>query len=331
MGKRTAPRAKRLGMPGRRSRPHPGPRRHAPGLAALGGRLLAAFLAGAPVAGLAAWHWAYTSGQRAQRAEQAAVRQVLAVVLPAAPGHGEAAAGTGSWPADFEALFVRVRWTAPGGTPCTGEIPVRSGISAGRTVTVWTSASGQLADPPLTSGQVTAYAVLAALAAVALLALTLTGAGRLTRHLAARGHSGEGTRQAQPAMPSGPPRMPGAAAQPSRPAAAAVIPPPEPRAGPGAAARQPVPASYAALWRASLRSADRAGCCPARPSVIAVMPPAGDRPHPTELLLCRHHYRVHRAALMAAGAAIYESDAVTPVSDAAGPASAAWSRTSSPA
>jgi hypothetical protein len=34
------------------------------------------------------------------------------------------------------------------------------------------------------------------------------------------------------------------------------------------------------------------------------MPPTPDRPHPVDLLLCGHHYRVSRRALTAAGARI---------------------------
>jgi hypothetical protein len=51
---------------------------------------------------------------------------------------------------------------------------------------------------------------------------------------------------------------------------------------------------------------DRACCCVARAVVRAVMPPAPDRPHETELLLCGHHYRVSRRALAAADARVDE-------------------------
>jgi len=53
--------------------------------------------------------------------------------------------------------------------------------------------------------------------------------------------------------------------------------------------------------------ADRACCCPARPVVTAIMPPAPGRPHAVDLLLCGHHFRVSRAALAAAGAAVYDN------------------------
>jgi hypothetical protein len=52
--------------------------------------------------------------------------------------------------------------------------------------------------------------------------------------------------------------------------------------------------------------ADRACCCPAKPVVTVIMPTAPGRPHPVDLLLCGHHFRVSQAALTAAGAAVYD-------------------------
>jgi hypothetical protein len=43
-------------------------------------------------------------------------------------------------------------------------------------------------------------------------------------------------------------------------------------------------------------------CCPAMPVVRVVMPPTPARPHPTDLLLCGHHYRVSRQKLAALNA-----------------------------
>lgn len=51
---------------------------------------------------------------------------------------------------------------------------------------------------------------------------------------------------------------------------------------------------------------DRACCCSARPAVTVIMPPTAIRPHPTDLLLCGHHFRVSRVALKAAGAIGYD-------------------------
>ncbi len=47
--------------------------------------------------------------------------------------------------------------------------------------------------------------------------------------------------------------------------------------------------------------ADRACCCPARPVITVIMPPAPRRPHPVDLLLCDHHFRISQAALTAVG------------------------------
>lgn len=68
-------------------------------------------------------------------------------------------------------------------------------------------------------------------------------------------------------------------------------------------------------WRAARRS-DRACCCPAGPAVIAIMPPVPGRPHPTDLLLCGHHYRAYREALAAAGATLLDLDGLPVAGDA---------------
>ena len=52
--------------------------------------------------------------------------------------------------------------------------------------------------------------------------------------------------------------------------------------------------------------AERACCCPARPVVTVIMPPAPGRRHGVDLLLCGHHFRVSQAALTGAGAAVYD-------------------------
>lgn len=57
-----------------------------------------------------------------------------------------------------------------------------------------------------------------------------------------------------------------------------------------------------------LTLADRADCCPARPMVTVVLPPAPGHPLPADLRLCGHHYRASRAALRAAGATVYGAD-----------------------
>lgn len=314
--RRALARFTKSGTLARRSRPDRS--RSQPGRAGptVRGGLLVVFLACAPLVALAAWHWAYTAGLPAERVQQAARHQVPAVVLQATPRSAGAGSGDGPSGTTYtgpDTALVLARWTAPGGIRRTGEIRVPTGTRAGATVSVWTGASGRLAEPPLTREQVTGQAGFAAAAAIALLAVALLGAGRLARHCAACGYSRKKKGQ-EAAMSPGLPRMPRMAHLADQATNALGVPPSACRAAQTAAAAQrPVPASYAGLWRASARSADRAGCCPARPSVIVVIPPAATRPHPTDLLLCRHHYRMHRTALVAAGAAIYETDAITPV------------------
>lgn len=73
-------------------------------------------------------------------------------------------------------------------------------------------------------------------------------------------------------------------------------------------------------WDA-LRRATRACCCPAKPMVVAIIPPAPGRPRPVDLLLCLHHYRVSARALTTAGAELFGIDG-TPLPGAARPMSA---------
>jgi hypothetical protein len=47
---------------------------------------------------------------------------------------------------------------------------------------------------------------------------------------------------------------------------------------------------------------DKACCCPSRPVVKVLMPPAADRPYRVELLLCGHHFRLSQWTLAASGA-----------------------------
>ena len=64
----------------------------------------------------------------------------------------------------------------------------------------------------------------------------------------------------------------------------------------------------AARHRPDLRYADRACCCPAPPAVIVVVPASADRPLPTELLLCGHHYRLAQEALAERGDTVLDLD-----------------------
>jgi hypothetical protein len=83
--------------------------------------LLTGFLAGAPVAALAAGYWAYTASLRTEHAQQAARHQVPAVLLKDAPAPLYPAYRA---PVHPQAL---ARWATPDGTPHTGAITVAAG------------------------------------------------------------------------------------------------------------------------------------------------------------------------------------------------------------
>ena len=135
--------------------------------------LLVVFLAGVPLAALAAAGQVAASGMRAERA-QAGWRQVPAVLLQDAPEPAHALSQ-----ASLEPL-VRARWTA-GGSPREGEVYAPGGARAGTTVMVWTDRSGRLESAPLARADVAAQEALAALAAAVLAAAAVAVTGFLAR------------------------------------------------------------------------------------------------------------------------------------------------------
>ena len=140
------------------------------------GGLAVAFLAGAPLAAAAAWHYACSYGARTAHTQQAAWHQVPAVLLATAPTTGY----TGYQPE------VRARWTAPDGARRTGTVPAQPGQRIGSTVVVWADAAGRLTAPPLTPTQMQGQAVLAAVLAPVVLGLMLLWAGQLAHCLLVR-------------------------------------------------------------------------------------------------------------------------------------------------
>jgi hypothetical protein len=159
--------ARRLGLDGNPLRRHTD--KTAACLAAL---LVAVFLIGAPLLSVAAVGWAGRAGATGQQAERS-WRQVPAVLLRAAPA---SAAG--------EVLGysqVLARWRAPDGRARTGQIPVSTGLAAGRAVPLWVDAAGSPAGPPLNHWAVLtreAAAAAGAAAALGIMLLCLAWAGR---------------------------------------------------------------------------------------------------------------------------------------------------------
>jgi len=136
--------------------------------------LIAAFLAGAPLAALAAGHAAAVTGSRIEHA-QAGWHQVPAVLLQNA-----SASSHPMFQVALESL-VPARWTAPDGTPRTGEIYAPVGAKAGSTVTVWADRSGQLTPIPLQPGDVGEEIALAASLATVAVAGVLAAIGLAAR------------------------------------------------------------------------------------------------------------------------------------------------------
>jgi hypothetical protein len=136
--------------------------------------LIAAFLCGAPLAGIAAGRAAAAGSMRAEHA-QAGAHRVAAVLLQHAPGKSHP-----MFQAPLEPT-VPAQWKAPDGTLRTGEIYAPVGAAAGSTVLVWTDRSGQLTTSPLEQGDVVEDVALAASLATIAVAAVLAVLGLLTR------------------------------------------------------------------------------------------------------------------------------------------------------
>ncbi len=76
--------------------------------------------------------------------------------------------------------------------------------------------------------------------------------------------------------------------------------------------RDPVPGAERATgvidWPA-VRRASQSCCCVARPAVVIVLQPTHERPHPTEVQLCAHHFARSRPTLLAGRALAFGLDA----------------------
>ena len=151
--------ARRLGLDG-----NPLRRRTDKIAAFLAALLVAVFLIGAPLLSVVAVGWAGRAGAVGQGAERSWL-QVPAILLQAAPA-----------PAAGQVLgYSRVpaRWKAPDGRPRTGQIPLSSGLAAGRTVPLWVYAAGSSAGPPPSHQVVLTRETAAAAGAAAVLAIVM--------------------------------------------------------------------------------------------------------------------------------------------------------------
>jgi len=143
--------------------------------------VLAAFLAGGPLAANAMAQWTHHAGMAEVREDAARTHDVRAVLLqPARPVAGPAAA------AAERQVWVRARWAVTGASSRTGMVLAPVGTATGSVVTVWVDASGGLAGTPPEPGQVAQLAVLAAVVALVLVGLALLAILRLIRWLLIR-------------------------------------------------------------------------------------------------------------------------------------------------
>jgi hypothetical protein len=137
--------------------------------------LLALFLTAGPVAAVAAGHWVSHMKDTGSSSATGQLHPVRAVLLqPATVGADPAAADWGGQ------VWVRARWEYAGASARTGEVPAPAGAPAGTAVTVWLDASGRIAGTT-EPGRPAGAALLAAMAMLAAVGLTLLAALRLTQ------------------------------------------------------------------------------------------------------------------------------------------------------
>jgi hypothetical protein len=137
------------------------------------GVLLAAFLAGAPLAAHAAGSWTYAASTREAQAQQAVIHQVPATLLQAAT----------PWSVTVGGSEAKARWRAPDGQVRTAQLIVSAGAAAGSTVPVWINQAGQLTEPPLEHSQVVGRADMSQALGVVAVAVALILVGWLGRRV----------------------------------------------------------------------------------------------------------------------------------------------------
>jgi hypothetical protein len=142
--------------------------------------ILAALLAGAPLAAIGAGHWIYHAAMTEARVQAADRHTARAVLLEPTPPVTIGA------PGGVDRAWALARWAGTGVGPRTGEILAALGSPAGSMVTVWLDASGKLTGPPLQPAQITDRAIAAAVMVPTVLTLSLLTTLWLAQRLADR-------------------------------------------------------------------------------------------------------------------------------------------------
>ncbi|MGW5333246.1 Rv1733c family protein [Streptomyces bauhiniae] len=120
--------------------------------------------------------------------ERAATHPMIAYVVTPAPGRSGARSSAG------ERVWAGVRWTAPDGSPRTGQVRVTPGAATGAPVAIWTDDHAHLANRPATPTEATVRAAFIGTLAGAAAAALPFAAGRLLltrleRHRLSRWHT----------------------------------------------------------------------------------------------------------------------------------------------
>ena len=143
--------------------------------------LVLAFLAGGPIAGWQAAHWAGSVASRTARSQLASEHLVTATLLRNVPGGSHYPYRTG-----LNLGWVPARWRAPDGAARTGDVQAPPGARAGSTVRVWTDRAGTPTGPPLEHSQIQGWVLLVGFIVPVLLALVLMVTLGLARQLLER-------------------------------------------------------------------------------------------------------------------------------------------------
>ena len=141
--------------------------------------LVAAFLVGAPLAGLGAAEMTRAAATAEEHAQHRWLQRSATLLEPGSEGV------TGMY-GEWDTSWVTVQWTMPGGSIRTGAIAVDENAKKGLHVPVWVTPSGQLTHPPLSSADVTDRVVTAAALGPAVLGVLLLIAGDIVRVVANR-------------------------------------------------------------------------------------------------------------------------------------------------
>jgi hypothetical protein len=136
------------------------------------------FLAAVPLAMITAGRQADHLALNQVHAQQAADRQLTAVLLQPAPPTGV--------PNPYNSIqmtTVLARWQPPGQPPRTGQVPAPAGAGAGSSVPVWLSASGAVTSPPPDHQMIAGDVFIAATTTGLVTILLVLGASALTRRV----------------------------------------------------------------------------------------------------------------------------------------------------